>query len=253
MSEQTFFNYLIIAWFALGTVIFISLFFIVAPYGRHTTKHWGATIKSRTGWIVMESTSPLIMLVCFLIGTNRNTIPEIVFLLLWEAHYIHRAYIYPLHRKDGDKPMPLMVVCLGLIFNAVNGYINGRYIFSLSDGYPDSWLTDPRFITGVTLFILGFIINRQSDRILSSLRGSGETGYKIANTGLYRWISSPNYLGEIIIWTGWALATWSPAGLAFAFWTAANLVPRARANHLWYRKQFAEYPSTRKALIPGIW
>jgi 3-oxo-5-alpha-steroid 4-dehydrogenase 1 len=253
MSEQTFFNYLILAWFALGLAIFISLFFIAAPYGRHTTKHWGATIKSRTGWIIMESTAPIIMLVCFLIGTNRNTIPEIIFLLLWEAHYIHRAFIYPLHRRGGNKPMPLMVIILGLFFNAVNGYINGRYIFTISDGYLNSWITDPRFIAGSILFVTGFIINRQSDQTLRDLRSSGETGYKIANSGLYRWISSPNYLGEIIIWSGWALATWSPAGLAFAFWTAANLIPRARANHLWYRKQFAEYPSNRKALIPGIW
>jgi 3-oxo-5-alpha-steroid 4-dehydrogenase 1 len=254
MNEKIFFNFLILAWFIIGIITFIALFFISAPYGRHVTpRHWGLTIKSRTGWIVMESIAPLIMAFCFLIGTNRITLPEIIFLLLWEAHYIHRAYIYPLHRRDGDKPMPLMVISLGFIFNAVNGYLNGRYIFTLSPGYENTWLTDPRFIAGAALFIIGFIINRQSDQILRSLRRPGESGYRIANTGLYRWISSPNYLGEMIIWSGWALATWSPAGLAFAFWTAANLLPRARANHLWYRKQFPDYPSDRKALIPKIW
>ena len=252
MNEQTFFNYLIIAWFIMGIATFITLFFISAPYGRHVTQYWGITIKNRTGWIVMESTAPLIMAICFLIGTNQKTIPEIVFLLLWEAHYIHRAYIYPLHRRDG-KPMPLLVVCLGFIFNSVNGYLNGRYIFSISAGYENSWLSDPRFITGTLLFIIGFIINRQSDEILRKLRRPGESGYYIANTGLYRWISSPNYLGEIIIWAGWALATWSPAGLAFAFWTTANLLPRARTNHLWYQKYFPNYPSDRKALLPKIW
>jgi 3-oxo-5-alpha-steroid 4-dehydrogenase 1 len=253
MNEQTFFNYLIIAWFIVALVIFVALFFISAPYGRHVTQHWGLTIKSRTGWIVMESTAPLIMAVCFLIGTNRNSIPAIVFLLLWEAHYIHRAYIYPLHRRDGNKPMPLMVISLGFIFNAVNGYLNGRYIFSLSPGYENTWLIDPRFILGVTLFIIGFIINRQSDQILCDLRKPGESGYRVANTGLYRWVSSPNYLGEILIWTGWAIATWSLAGLAFAVWTTANLLPRARSNHLWYHKQFPNYPAERKALIPKIW
>jgi 3-oxo-5-alpha-steroid 4-dehydrogenase 1 len=253
MNEQTFFNYLIIAWFVIGIIVFIALFFVSAPYGRYSTQKWGFRLKSRTGWIIMESTAPLIMAICFLIGTNRNTIPEILFLLLWEAHYIHRAYIYPLHRNDGYKPMPLLVVCLGFFFNAVNGYLNGRYIYSLSPGYENSWLFDPRFIIGVVLFVAGFIINRQSDQILHNLRRPGESGYRIADTGLYRWISSPNYLGEMIIWIGWALATWSPAGLAFAFWTAANLLPRARTNHLWYQEQFPDYPPKRKALLPKIW
>ena len=70
---------------------------------------------------------------------------------------------------------------------------------------------------------------------------------------LYRWISCPNYLGELIEWAGWAVATWSLPGLGFAVWTAANLVPRARANHRWYRSHFADYPNERKALIPGVW
>jgi len=142
---------------------------------------------------------------------------------------------------------------MGFIFNGVNGYLNGRYIFNLSPVYADSWLRDPRFIAGVLLLIFGFIINRQSDFTLHNLRKEGETGYRIANTGLYRWVSCPNYLGEIMIWTGWAIATWSLAGLSFALWTAANLVPRARAHHRWYRQNFSEYPPHRKTLVPGIW
>jgi hypothetical protein len=35
--------------------------------------------------------------------------------------------------------------------------------------------------------------------------------------------------------------------------TVANLAPRARAHHLWYKRQFADYPSRRKALVPAIW
>jgi protein-S-isoprenylcysteine O-methyltransferase Ste14 len=70
---------------------------------------------------------------------------------------------------------------------------------------------------------------------------------------LYRWISCPNYLGEIVEWSGWALATWSLPGLAFAVWTAANLAPRAHSHHLWYREHFEDYPPQRKALLPGLW
>jgi hypothetical protein len=54
-------------------------------------------------------------------------------------------------------------------------------------------------------------------------------------------------------WAGWAVLTWSFAGASFAAWTVANLAPRARANHLWYRKNFPAYPPERKALIPRVW
>ena len=103
------------------------------------------------------------------------------------------------------------------------------------------------------LFITGFVINRQADQALRSLRKPGESDYRISYSRLYRWVSSPNYLGEITIWLGWALATWSLPGLVFAFWTMANLLPRARANHAWYRQNFSDYPPERKALLPGIW
>jgi 3-oxo-5-alpha-steroid 4-dehydrogenase 1 len=253
MTESSFYNYLVIAWFIVASLIFIALFFVVAPYGRHATRKWGLTINNQSGWIIMESTAPVIFAVCFILGHNRVNIPSLVFLFLWEAHYIHRAYIYPLSRREGPRPMPLAIVSSGFLFNAINSYLNGRYIYTLSEGYSNTWLADPRFIIGVMLFIAGFIINRQSDLILRNLRKPGDTDYHIAVDGLYRWISCPNYLGEIMIWTGWAIATWSIAGLAFAFWTAANLVPRARSHHTWYRQNFVNYPTERKTLIPGVW
>ena len=51
-------------------------------------------------------------------------------------------------------------------------------------------------------------------------------------------------------WIGWAIATWSLAGAAFAVFTVANLLPRALANHRWYRQQFADYPVSRRAVFP---
>ena len=76
--------------------------------------------------------------------------------------------------------------------------------------------------------------------------------YRIPRGGLFRWVSCPNYLGEIVEWCGWAIATWSPAGAMFAAWTIANLLPRALSNHRWCRARFPDYPSERKALIPGL-
>jgi len=176
-----------------------------------------------------------------------------VFLILWEAHYIHRAFIYPFRLRSRNREMPLAVVSMGIFFNGVNAYLNGRYLFMFSDVYPESWLLDLRFIAGALLFIAGYVVNRHADEVLRRLRGPGEKGYRIPYGGLYRWVSCPNYLGEIMTWAGWALATWSLPGLAFAVWTVANLAPRARSHHRWYIEQFPNYPPARKALLPGIW
>jgi len=243
----------LITWLMLAAAIFVSLFFVVAPYGRHVRKGWGLTIGSKPAWIIMEAWSPIIFALLFVMGKAPISIPSLIFLLLWEAHYIHRAFIYPFSLKNSNDKMPLSVVLLGIFFNFVNASLNGYWVFNLSGGYPDRWLSDPRFIAGVVLFIGGFVINRQADFILSKLRRPGEKSYSIPRGGLYNCISCPNYFGEIVIWIGWALATWSLAGLSFALWTIANLAPRARTHHSWYHQQFPDYPPDRKALIPGIW
>ena len=77
-------------------------------------------------------------------------------------------------------------------------------------------------------------------------------GYHIPKNFLYKYISAPNYFGEIIEWIGWAILTWSISGVVFVFWVIANLFPRAIANHNWYKEKFDDYPKNRKAIIPGI-
>jgi protein-S-isoprenylcysteine O-methyltransferase Ste14 len=253
MTENSIYSYLIIASFALAGLVFVILFFISAPYGRHIRRGWGATIPGRLGWLAMETPAAVLFVVYFLLGSAPKNLAAYAFLVIWEAHYIHRALIYPFSLSDGRKRMPLLVTVMAVFFNVGNTYINGRYIFTLSGGYANSWLRDPRFIFGLMIFIAGFIINRWADRTLRKLRLPGETGYSIPQGGLYRWISCPNYLGEIIEWTGWAIATWSLPGLAFAAWTFANLAPRASTHQAWYHQHFSNYPRERKALIPGIW
>jgi len=253
MSEHAIFDGIIIGWLLIAVAVFILLFFVTAPYGRHTRKGWGPTLDNKLGWMVMESASALLFALFFILENHRDSSTAVVFLIMWEAHYVHRAFIYPLTLHGPSKRIPILIVVFGLFFNCVNAYLNGRYLFSLSGGYNNAWFSDPRFVLGAMLFVAGFMVNRHSDHMLGGLRQKGENSYKIPYGGFYRWVSSPNYLGELTIWCGWALATWSLPGLTFAIWTAANLVPRARANHLWYKSKFAEYPEERRVLIPGIW
>jgi len=240
---------------AFAGLSFVSLQFVVAPYGRHLRTGWGPKINATLGWVVMEAPSPLVFLACWLLGEpeRRFSAAGLAFLLLWEGHYLYRSFVFPFRRRGGQREMPLSVALMAIVFNVANSYLNARWIYTLGPEHPASWLYDPRFLCGVSLFALGYAINRQSDRILFDLRrpgAPGGDGYKIPYGGFYRFVSCPNYLGELVEWSGWALLTFSPAGLLFAAASAANLIPRARAHHRWYRELFPGYPPERKAIVP---
>ena len=188
----------------------------------------------------------------FILGNRQTQLLPIIFLCLWEIHYFHRSFIFPFQMRGKGKQIALLTVVMGVIFNLGNTYINGRWLFYFSPEYTTEWLSDPRFIIGILMFITGFVICKNSDHILQNLRKPGENGYKIPQGGMYRLISCPNYFGEIFQWFGWAVATWSLAGLTFAVWTTANLFPRALTHHKWYKEEFSDYPAKRKAIIPFI-
>lgn len=225
--------------------VFISLFFFTAPYGRHAKKGIGPLVPARLGWVLMELPAVLCFFYFFL--NAKCGVVAYLFLTLWQMHYINRTFIFPFLLKH-PKPMPILIPIMGATFNFMNAYING-YSVTLLHSYQLSWLYDPRFIIGSILFASGFLINLQSDQILRHLRKPNETEYKIPQGGLFRWITCPNYFGEIIEWLGWAIATWSLAGLLFAIWTIANLLPRALSHHRWYLEKFPDYPKNRRALF----
>jgi hypothetical protein len=251
MNEMLFYRILLYSWLVLAPVIFCVLFFCSVPYGRHSRSGWGRIIKPRFGWLVMEAPAAAGMIFWFCMGEFLTT-AAFLLLLIWETHYIFRAFIYPFLIKKRVRQMPVSIMLIALLFNLVNTYLNGRWLTHFSGGIAMSWLSDPRFLAGVSLFIIGFVINHQSDFILLGLRKKGDTGYYIPYGGLFRWISCPNYFGEILEWVGWAVAVWSLAGLSFALWTTANLLPRAIIHHKWYRNHFPAYPKGRKAIFPGI-
>ncbi|MCB2222465.1 MAG: DUF1295 domain-containing protein [Bacteroidetes bacterium] len=251
ISLQTF-NILVYIWIAMAILLFPVLLKITAPYGRHTRKDWGPMINNRTGWILMELPA-LVIFGFFLISGENLGIPIIfTILILWVLHYFHRSLIYPFRISLSDKKMPVIIMLFAVFFNCINGFINGYWFGSLSPGYPIAWMEDPRFILGIILFIIGFLVNQYHDRILLSLRKHGDKGYQIPRRGLFRFVSCPNFLGEIIEWGGFALMTWCLPSFSFFIWTFVNLIPRALDHHRWYRQQFDNYPQNRKAIIPYL-
>ncbi len=238
---------------ALAIVTFIYLSRITAPYGRHYAgTGWGPHIDNRLGWVIMELPTTAVFALIHFAGEAAWNLVPLVFLAMWQGHYLHRTFVYPFRTRTAGRKIPLTVVGSGVLFNSLNAYVNARFISSIGE-YGADWLADPRFLLGAAIFLTGMALNIHSDNILLRLRKSNDAGYSIPQRGMFRYVSCPNYLGEIIEWAGWAIATWSLAGFAFFIYAAANLAPRARSNHAWYRQRFSDYPAERRALIPGVY
>ncbi|MBN2194818.1 MAG: 3-oxo-5-alpha-steroid 4-dehydrogenase [Polyangiaceae bacterium] len=234
----------------MAVLTFVVLGWVSAPYGRHLRAGWGPVVPHRVAWVVMESPAVVAFVGIFGLGQHSADSTPLVLLALWQLHYLHRTLVYPFRTKSSH-PWPVLLVTMALTFQLWNSYLNARWLSEFGE-YPASWLLDPRFIVGTALFGAGLALNLHSDGILRRLRGSGESGYLVPHGGGFELVSCPNYSGEILEWCGWALATWSPAGLAFALYTIANLGPRAVSHHRWYRREFPDYPPHRRALIPFL-
>jgi 3-oxo-5-alpha-steroid 4-dehydrogenase 1 len=232
-------------------VVFIILFFYTAPYGRHFHGGWGPTVTARVGWILMEAPSALIIAIVVFSSGARVSPLCLLLLGLWEAHYAYRACIFPFLMRRGDRRFPVAVILFAWVFNGLNAYANGVFLAGagpLAEG-PVGRI---RVAIGIAMFVAGFATHARADGVLRRLRKPGETGYTIPRGWLFDYVASPNYLGEIMEWCGWALATWSFPGLAFALFTVANLVPRAFAHRRWYSETFKDYPPGRKSVIPFV-
>ena len=257
---STFYN-LIFVMGVIGLVVAVVLYYVNAGYGKFQNDKWGPVIDNKLGWLLMEMPVFIIFLYLWLVSPYKEVrnVPYILFLLFFEFHYFQRSFVFPFRLK-GKSKMPIVIMALSVIWNIINGYIQGWWLFYLApkyepDFYSRSWITHPIFITGTVLFFIGWVINMHSDYVIRCLRREGDSRHYLPKKGLYRYVTSANYLGEIIEWLGFAILTCSAAGFLFFWFTCCNLIPRANAIYNKYAVDFAdEFDKKRlKRIIPFIY
>ncbi len=253
------FNWILIVWGLIAVPSALSIVFAgvlpMSSKGDNSLLAVLGTIDKRLGWIIMEVPVIATVVFCYVAGMKASGATvnvSIVFIGVFVVHYFNRGFIFPFRIKVKGKRMPVASMLSSMCFYIINSYLIGYYFGALK-AYPLEWLWDPRFIIGMGVFLVGFVINIQSDNILMRLRGPGETGYKIPRGGMYKYVSCPNYLGEILEWVGFAIMSWSLMGLVYAVWVALPLLPQAILAHRWYLDKFGDdYPAERKAVIPRL-
>jgi 3-oxo-5-alpha-steroid 4-dehydrogenase 1 len=256
MISLNVFQVFLIVMAVIAVIVFVCLFFVDAGYGKFYQPKWGPSVSNRLGWVLMEAPVFIAMLFLWWLSDRRTDPVRLIFLLLFELHYFHRSFIFPLQIR-GKSRMPLSIILMGALFNTLNAFMQGGWIFYLSPDkyYPAGWLTGLPFLVGTAVFFAGMAINIKSDSIIRNLRKPGDTGHYLPKGGMFRYVTSANYFGEFIEWTGFAILTWSWAGAVFALWTFANLAPRAARIYDMYSREFPDELDTKKTkrMIPFIY
>ncbi|XP_041104394.1 3-oxo-5-alpha-steroid 4-dehydrogenase 1 isoform X2 [Polyodon spathula] len=203
----------------MGLLSFLFSLFVNVPYGRYASSKFGFPVSVKLAWFLQELPSLLVPIhvVVFTAADRSSYLTNQVLIGMFLCHYIQRTLVYPFLIRGG-KPTPFISFAMAFMFCVYNGYMQGKYLSHFAV-YPSDWIRHPCFITG----------------------------------GMFEYISGANFFGEIIEWTGFAIATWSLQGAAFAIFTFLVLSSRATQHHRWYIEKFEDYPKSRKAFIPFLY
>lgn len=120
-------------------------------------------------------------------------------------------------------------------------------------------------VAGLCLFCAGFLLEAMADRALAAHRANPARRGEPLMTGLFAIVRRPNYLGEIILWTGlslmasglgggilsypWPLLT--PVALALLL-TRVSGLPLMEPHMAAARPGYADYMARVPALIPRL-
>ena len=241
---------------AIALVVFVALYFVEAGYGYLFNPKYGFPVPNKVGWVLMESPVFFAMVALWYLSDYGMQVAPLVLCLMFELHYFQRSFIFPMLMR-GNSKMPIGVVLMGMIFNTLNAVMQGGWIFYYAPemGYYDGWMSKPYIYIGAAVFLFGMVTNIHSDYVIRHLRKPGDTKHYIPKGGMFRFVSSANYFGEFMEWVGFAIASWSVAGVVFALWTFANLGPRSASLYKRYEKEFGEEFTKlgRKRIIPFIY
>lgn len=244
---------------AFAAVVSVAAWFVPSPYGRFSSARFGLRLSPRLGWFLMELPATVAFLATYLTGPHRGELVPMLLAGVFLVHYANRGFAFPFlirTPRGATASFSLFVVASGWLVTTVHGYLNGAWFASFG-GYDSTWLHDPRFLAGLAVYYVSFALNVHSDAILRNLRSPEEVAagihtYRIPRGGLFELVSCPSYLTELTAWAGFALLTWSLAGVFIFAVSFANLVPRALSTHAWYKAKFPDYPTTRRALVPFL-
>ena len=243
-----------------GSMIFAVVMFFVGF--KHPIKYgklfkagktmFPTRISSKWGFFIFNII-PLVFYVYFyyyymMLGYKhfQVTIPFVCWVLL----RLFRGTIYAYKRSRYCDPWPLESVLYYLFVNLHLAMIQARTTVVSFTGN----IYSLKVLICAAVWLLAFIIGAYSDFKVSKARFKNVKGYKIMHGFLFEYVTSPNYLCELIMWVSWTLMFSFDIGCTTTLvWLLPNVLGRSVCYHKWATRIFKpSYPKKRTALIPFV-
>lgn len=216
----------------------------------------GPQIAWKTVFLI-EYAGPLFLYIFFALrpslfysdASSPSTGVQKVALVCWIIHFAKREFETLFVHRFGTDTMPLSNLYKNCAyywsFGLVIGYLVNRPHFGSESS---TFLT----LLGVLIFVLAEVGNGVTHLQLRNLRPPGTKTRRVPRGGLFNYVSCPNYTCEILAWVGFSLLTGSIGSWIFTLVGAGQMFLWAQKKHQRYRKEFTDYPRSRKVLIPFV-
>lgn len=124
--------------------------------------------------------------------------------------------------------------------------------------------SDTTFMVGLVIMVLGIALEGAAD--LQKNNAKKKNPNRFVSTGLYRFVRCPNYLGELIMWTGvfiagctalvsvwqWIIAIIGYLGIVYVMFSGARRLEIRQDKNYGDDKEYKKYKKKTPILIPLI-
>ena len=213
------------------------------PYSKFRT---GVGVNSRTG-LALAYTTPIIIYITFWIeGGAPQSRYHLIVLAAFLLHFIRRI-LEILFVNSYSRPTSLRaLVPIALLYGGAAA--SSAFFQVHTAGQPTS---SPTFMLGTVVFGLGELLNGYHHWLLARLRPPGVRTYVVPRGGLFGWVASPHYLGEILSFVGYAMMSDLLPVWGNALVVSAYLSSRANSNLKWYQREMPlRIPTGWRRLVP---
>ena len=167
------------------------------PYSKFRT---GAGVNSRAGLALAYATPVFVYIALWVEGGSPRTLYHLAVFGAFLFHFVRRIFEVSFVNSY-SRPTPLRA--LVIIASLYGGIAASCAFFQVRTfSQPTS---QPIFILGVLIFALGEVLNAYHHLLLARLRPLAVRTYGVPRGGLFGWVASPHYLGEILSFVGYAM------------------------------------------------
>ncbi|KAJ2005347.1 3-oxo-5a-steroid 4- dehydrogenase [Coemansia thaxteri] len=177
--------------------------------------------------------------------------------MLIMGHFIKRELETAFVHRFSHGTMPLLNVFKNSFhYHMLSGLNLAYWIYGPATAHGTllaAKLSNPLVLTLLTgVFLFAELSNLSTHITLRNLRPPGTRVRRIPHGYGFDLVSCPNYLFESIAWLAVAAMTRSLAAVLFLAVSSGQMYVWAIKKHRQYKREFADYPRSRKAMVPFL-